>query len=349
MLCRCVRWVWWFCGVDSAGRKVRGGGVGWCRERVESEARRERKFVHIRDCGPLLPKQGPGPRQNKTSAARLPVAQNSTTINHKYLSNHPKYLLLPLMTDIKRALSRVKTTNFKLAYNPGYNTHVVHHLAEDKLHPLQVLRSRELRQRKREGLWWHVTTSLDSSKSSVVRSWARRRLRNAFKEELVARGFDEFGRPAQAETLLSGTGVKSDAPGSVSLTGSVKLHVNSPLIAASFADLKRETGVIIDVLRGAIETSRHPALKPSMPLNLPQNNTHQALARKAPKASSSQPRVRKTSSHLEPSPNSHPQGPTQRFPRASSGQSPVHSTRPKSQSRPKSLKKQANSPSKPVP
>ncbi|KAF2257276.1 hypothetical protein BU26DRAFT_513978 [Trematosphaeria pertusa] len=148
-------------------------------------------------------------------------------------------------------LAKHTPKTFKVSYSPDYTTFIIHHILSDSQHPLYELRKREYEKRKNEGLWWHVTTFLDLSKSGVVRSWCRRRLRNAFTEELKARGFNEHGKLVKKEALKGLQDRLGELPKNeegLSLKGSVRLQVLPALISAKYADVRQETGKLVDIL-----------------------------------------------------------------------------------------------------
>ncbi|KAF2651968.1 hypothetical protein K491DRAFT_555760, partial [Lophiostoma macrostomum CBS 122681] len=139
---------------------------------------------------------------------------------------------------------------FSCSYSSTYSYLITHHILREPYHPLHTRIARKHAERQKTGLWWHVTISLDSSKTKVVRTWLRRRLRDAFIAELEARHMTEDGG------LSAGSG-REDLPRiqellqtgkSLSLKGSVKLHAQSPLVAAKFVDVRKETGQVIDAL-----------------------------------------------------------------------------------------------------
>ncbi|OAG05107.1 uncharacterized protein CC84DRAFT_1165436 [Paraphaeosphaeria sporulosa] len=184
------------------------------------------------------------------------------------------------MKSIFNRFSRFQPTTFKVSYSPEYRTYLQHHAASDWLHPLHILRRRELAERKREALWWHVTSGIDLSRSSVVRSWCRRRLRGAFTEGLKERGFDEFGRLLNVAKLREQKGFKSlsERNADLSLDGSVRLHITPALVTAKYADVRKETGGIIDILVEALRDNlqashlSNPRPQPrSQPKTLPQS------------------------------------------------------------------------------
>ncbi|KAF2689309.1 hypothetical protein K458DRAFT_413607 [Lentithecium fluviatile CBS 122367] len=155
------------------------------------------------------------------------------------------------MKHIFSFLARFRPKHFRINYSPDYRCFIKHYVLSDELHPLHHLRQREYEDRKREGLWWHVTSSLDLSKSSVVRNVCRKRLRKAFIEALKERGFDEHGKLVEADVLekhLGSMGRWLRGRQDVCLTGSVRLHVQAPLIPAKYKDVKMESGMVIEAL-----------------------------------------------------------------------------------------------------
>lgn len=142
------------------------------------------------------------------------------------------------MKSVFSLLARQQLKTFKVNYAADYKTFIIQHICTDPSHPLQEAQRRRQRERKKEGLWWHATTGVDLAKSSCVRAWARRRLRNAVTEELKARGYDEKGKLLNANTIK----------GKADLTGSLRLHVQLPLLPAKFVEVKEEVGKVLDAL-----------------------------------------------------------------------------------------------------
>lgn len=156
------------------------------------------------------------------------------------------------MSKIVSQLARLQSNFFKVLYSPEYKTFIQNYVVADQSHPLHQAQKRRARERKKEGLWWHVTTGADLSKSSCVRSWSRRRLRNAIVEELRLRGYDENGKVLETRhtgdvdgTIEAGLASKRD------IEGSLRLHAQAALIPAKFTDVKVEVGNLVDVLTGA--------------------------------------------------------------------------------------------------
>ncbi|KAF2745821.1 hypothetical protein M011DRAFT_389951, partial [Sporormia fimetaria CBS 119925] len=145
---------------------------------------------------------------------------------------------------------------FGLHYSTSYQTFITHFVNEERYHPLNTLRRRILAEREKKGLWWHVTVGPGTSKARVVRTWVRRRLKNAFHESLKERGVAVDGKIVDA--------VRAAGPDStiqkliekgqqVSLTGSIKLHGLEPMVSAKFVDVKKATGGLVDGLLENLE------------------------------------------------------------------------------------------------
>ena len=162
------------------------------------------------------------------------------------------------MKNFFASIAREQLKTFKVSYSPEYKNFIVNHVVIDSSHPLHETQKRRQAERKKEGLWWHATTGVDLNKSSCVRAWARRRLRNAIKDELKERGYDERGmfvdvqaireRPELMNVLRAGK--------TLNLTGSLRLHVQPPLIPAKYAEVRAETGRVIEAV---VQQMRHGA------------------------------------------------------------------------------------------
>lgn len=158
---------------------------------------------------------------------------------------------LPSAKPVSQLLSKHAPTTFRINYNTGYSTFVAQFILNDRQHPLQTFVERQFNARKREGLWWHATTGTELCKSSVIRSWCRRRLHNAFNEALATRGFDQFGRLVNADALQGpfknlSRALKDRAD--FRLDGSLRFHALVPLIPAKYALVQRETMETLDIL-----------------------------------------------------------------------------------------------------
>ena len=146
-------------------------------------------------------------------------------------------------------LARLKPTLFKLSYSPTYTSFAPNYVAANPTHPLHITQRRLLKQRKREGLLWHTTTGVDVSKSSCVRHWALRRLRQAFVEELRNKGYDESGKCVDVSKIEDGYVRRVVQSGRcVDMQGSVRMHGVPTLVPAKYETVKEEIREIVDAL-----------------------------------------------------------------------------------------------------
>lgn len=162
------------------------------------------------------------------------------------------------MKGVPFRLSKLKLTTIKLNYSPEYKNHIFNYIATNPLHPLSTLQQRRQQDRKKKDLWWHATNTTDLSKSGCVRTWARRRLAQAFKEELKAKGYDEKGKLVDATALQDRQDVMNviRLGKSVDLNGSLRLHGISPLLSVKFEQIKDEVRTIVDALvTSAVDTA----------------------------------------------------------------------------------------------
>lgn len=154
-------------------------------------------------------------------------------------------------------LSRHRFQFFACNHASQYKAFINLRVQEDDQHPLNEVQKRLYQERKREGLWWNVTVGVNLSKAKVVRSWVRRRLQNAFVEELRERGIEQDGRLLGKGRGVERHGIPADVIqqyGSVSLMGSLRLHANPSVVTAKYTDVRKETGVVVDALLLSLKT-----------------------------------------------------------------------------------------------
>jgi hypothetical protein len=152
------------------------------------------------------------------------------------------------MQNLTTLIKRFQPKHFRINYSDQYKSFIIHHIVTDPHHPLYLQRKREYANRKREGLWWHVTSGAELSKSGVVRSTCRKRLRRAFASVLR---FDEHGKLVAPELLEKYIGVgilPAEGWDNVALKGSLKFHALSPLIPAKQEDVTKEFATIVDAM-----------------------------------------------------------------------------------------------------
>ena len=206
------------------------------------------------------------------------------TFIHTTISVHP--CRGRIMNKIIGQLAKQQPKFFRVSYSTEYKTFITNHILADPWHPVHETQKRRFKERPREGLWWHVTTAADLSKSSCVRSWSRRRLRNAIVEELRARGFDENGKAIISKKFNSGnTALRSTFPSSPAIQGSLRLHAQPPLIPAKFTEVKAEVGRTVDIILAAsMPTSNRPTSY-QKPIQTPPRKPFQKGQQKRPQAS----------------------------------------------------------------
>lgn len=105
-------------------------------------------------------------------------------------------------------------------------------------HPLAPLMLKRYAAREAVPLWWDCIAKRAVGQSDrVVRSWLARRIRNAFKESLNQKGYDANGRP------LPGSGNQA------ALFGTASFSVQREATTRSFADLVRETDIVVSYIQ----------------------------------------------------------------------------------------------------
>ncbi|KAJ4340587.1 hypothetical protein N0V95_007462 [Ascochyta clinopodiicola] len=162
------------------------------------------------------------------------------------------------MKAVAHRLSKLKLKTCKVSYSPTYTNYILNHIATNASHPLYIVQRRHKQEHKKEGLWWHATNGVDISKSGCVRTWARRRLRQAFVEELKQRGYDETGKLVDSSAMQDRRDVMNvvGLGRSVDLSGSLRMHGVAPLIPAKFEAVKEEVRGIVDALvQSAVDTA----------------------------------------------------------------------------------------------
>ena len=135
-------------------------------------------------------------------------------------------------------------------------------ILSDPAHPLYIATLRRSKTADRSGLWWTAAGTFAVGKKRVVRSWAARRLRNAFVEALANRGFDRDGKwiveSAKEDGKRDGKANRT-AQGSVmqdiklvdkrrNLTGTLRIQANPVILTVKFDAVKQEAGRLVDEL-----------------------------------------------------------------------------------------------------
>ncbi|KAF2737516.1 hypothetical protein EJ04DRAFT_510174 [Polyplosphaeria fusca] len=160
------------------------------------------------------------------------------------------------MSQAIQKIPKQNFTCFHLLLNSSYKAFKLHPFLKDVQHPLNPVYQRKRDARDQTGLWWHVTVNSKSAKKKVVKSWLRRRLRNAFIESLKERGVDEDGKLVCDAKGYKHTGILGqmlEQGQELSLKGSLNLQALNPLVTAKFADVKKQTGKVVDTMLDRLE------------------------------------------------------------------------------------------------
>jgi hypothetical protein len=112
-----------------------------------------------------------------------------------------------------------------------------HVFATDPTHPLHIATTRRLAAFDPNILNWSVHVSVDLSKKVVVRNWAKRRVREAFKAELKEKGFDAWGR-----RLVQRREGMGNLKGALSIRIGAK---STGVLTFSGEEVRRECGLVL--------------------------------------------------------------------------------------------------------
>lgn len=126
--------------------------------------------------------------------------------------------------------------NFRPIYHPEYKALLLETTdSNDTAHP----RTKTSRQGiGDQSLYWKIQCGKSVSARAVVRNWARRRVREAFREALTDRGFDFKGVPLSQDSY----GLRK------ALQGSLVMSCNAAMLTASATQLRNDAVLIVDGL-----------------------------------------------------------------------------------------------------
>lgn len=118
---------------------------------------------------------------------------------------------------------------FSVSFKPGaYSaSYAMQCVLADVTHVLRPLTESRLRSRPTKGLWLRISANSIGAKVTV-RRWAKRRVREAVREELKVRGLG-----------LDGLGLHG---GKKQMRGTMEVTVRQPAIGAAWADIKADVG-----------------------------------------------------------------------------------------------------------
>ncbi|KAJ5241933.1 uncharacterized protein N7469_000260 [Penicillium citrinum] len=141
-----------------------------------------------------------------------------------------------------RVSSRLSASsvNFIVRYNPRHTIPVVaSRYLTSPGHPLRPKISHMWDNRSKDELWWRVNINLQLSQyKRVVRSWAARRARLAFRQALAHHGLDITGHP-----LPSNSHTPPDP-----LLGSMEVFVQSASLTHKFDVIQEDANYLLQVI-----------------------------------------------------------------------------------------------------
>ncbi|KAL8638246.1 MAG: hypothetical protein Q9228_004589 [Teloschistes exilis] len=124
------------------------------------------------------------------------------------------------------------------AYKPSG---VMKSVLGDPSHVLRLQMLSQLRSRPEQGLWLRVSAN-SLPGNSTVRSWAKRRVLRAFREELKIKGFGPNG--------ISLVGGNKDVRGTMNVT------VKQGAVTAEWGSVKAEVGKVLEAMVNMTGTTR---------------------------------------------------------------------------------------------
>ncbi|KAL8773521.1 MAG: hypothetical protein Q9209_001625 [Squamulea sp. 1 TL-2023] len=139
-----------------------------------------------------------------------------------------------------------RSTLVSINFRP--NTYVpsnpVNSIIHDATHVLRPQTAARFKSRSQNGLWIRVSANGFASKATV-RRWVRRRVREAMREELKARGVDFDGMTVE------------DIRGR-ELRGTMELFVKKEAVAAEWKDVRAELGKVVEAVVAMAERTQSP-------------------------------------------------------------------------------------------
>lgn len=156
-------------------------------------------------------------------------------------------------------LRRTATTKPPFTYsfrlmptNPGPPLHqLTYQVLRDNRHPFHIPTKRRVQAYDRASFYWIVKVGGPALEKRVLRSWARRRIRVAFEQELRASGLDAEGRvigerkgKVEVDKASSDRDTKGRGDDGVirrkmrPLRGTLVVHSTEAVVAAPFRDIQ---------------------------------------------------------------------------------------------------------------
>ncbi|GIJ90187.1 hypothetical protein Asppvi_009140 [Aspergillus pseudoviridinutans] len=136
------------------------------------------------------------------------------------------------------------TSQFYMRYNPKtVLPPVASRYILSETHPIRPKIQHLYANRDPSTLWWRVNPQPLQSFKRVVRSWATRRVRLAFRQALAAQGFDVEGRRLVSETPGSAAMRSNDG-----LQGSLEIAVLPQSVKVGYDSVRKEMDYLLRTL-----------------------------------------------------------------------------------------------------
>ncbi|KAL8777136.1 MAG: hypothetical protein Q9213_007996 [Squamulea squamosa] len=119
----------------------------------------------------------------------------------------------------------------------------VNSIIHDTTHVLRPQTAARFQSRPQKGLWIRVSANCFAGKATV-RRWVRRRIREAVRAELKARGV-EFD------------GMTAEDIGERELKGTMELFVKKEAVAAKWKDVRADMGKVVEAVVAMVERRTH--------------------------------------------------------------------------------------------
>lgn len=133
------------------------------------------------------------------------------------------------------------SVNFMVRYNPRHTIPVIaSRYLTSPGHPLRPKISHTWDERSKNELWWRVNINLElGNYKRVVRSWAARRARIAFKGAFAHHGLDPLGHPLPSN---------SDTQQQEALLGSLEVFVRPQSLTQDFKVIQDDAKYLLQVI-----------------------------------------------------------------------------------------------------
>lgn len=142
--------------------------------------------------------------------------------------------------------------SFMVRYSPRHTIPMVaNRYLTVPLHPLRPKIAHMWDNRSKNELWWRVNINVElGSYKRVVRSWAARRARSAFRQALEHHGLDPLGRPLPCPL---------DTEQADPLLGTMEVFVREGFLNQNFHDIQNDANYLLQCIlnRRKVRQQKH--------------------------------------------------------------------------------------------